>query len=68
MLSDTFGDIVDAHRGEGKLDFEGDNDTGNGGQVGGYLAGKIAAQDGNVSGAITNTIALVTIILAIIFL
>ena len=62
MLSDTFGDIVVAHSGEGKLD------VGNGGQVGGYLGGKTAAQDGDVSGAVTNTIALMTIISAIIFL
>ena len=56
MLSDTFGDIVVAHSGEGKLDIESDNDSGNGGQV------------GDVSGAVTTTIALMTIILAIIFL
>ena len=62
MLSDTFGDIVVAHSGEGKLD------VGNGGQVGGYLGGKTVAQDGDVNGTITHTIALMTIILSIIFL
>ena len=68
MLSDTFGDIVVAHSGEGKLDVEGDNDSGNDGQAGGHLGGKTAAQYGDASGAVTTTISLMTIILAIIFL
>ena len=58
MLSDTYGDIVVAHKGQGK----GDND--NDGQVG----GNDDALEHDSSHAVTNAIVLMTIISAIILL